>query len=346
MTLTVSQRRSVAAALGAAVLFGVTVPLAKRALGGESPWLVAGLLYLGSGLGLGVFALLQRRRWTMAASDIPWLAGAILSGGIVSPVLLMVGLGRGTASGASLLLVTEGVFTSVIAWVVFRENVDRRVFLGFVAITGGALLLLAEPAGQGMSIVSALFVVGACLGWAIDNTFTRKIALADAPQLAALKGLVAGVSNTTLALIVGARWPGAPIAAYVGLLGFVGYGASLVLFVIALRGLGAARTSAYFATGPFLGALGAIVLLDETPTLRLAGAGILMVIGVWLHLTEAHSHEHEHTELEHDHFHEHDDHHQHHPEAAAVAAQSHRHRHEPLRHRHAHFPDSHHSHDH
>ena len=346
MTWSGPQRSAIAAALGAAALFGLTVPLAKRTLAVESPWLVAGLLYLGSGIGLGILAVMQRRRWTVARSELPWLCGAILSGGVVAPVLLMLGLGRDTASGASLLLVTEGVLTSVIAWCVFRENVDRRVLLGFLAITAGVVVLLADSARDGVAPLPALFVLGACLFWAIDNTFTRKVALADAPQLAALKGLIAGATNAALAVAAGARWPAATTVAYVGLLGFLGYGASLVLFVVALRGLGAARTSAYFSTGPFLGATAAVVLLGEPATVQLVAAGLLMVIGVWLHLTESHSHEHEHAELVHDHFHAHDEHHRHHPDGAAVAPHAHPHRHERLRHRHAHFPDSHHTHDH
>ena len=346
MALSPQQRRAIGAALGAAALFGMTVPLAKQVLVGQSPWLIAGLLYLGSGVGLGALAIVQRRRWTVARADLRWLAAAILSGGIVAPVLLMLGLGGQPASGASLLLVTEGVFTSVIAWCVFRENVDRRVLLGFLAVTAGTILLLAAPAQHAVGAVPALYVLGACLGWAIDNTFTRKVALADAVQLAALKGLIAGVTNASLAFALGASWPSAPTVAYVGLLGFLGYGASLVLFVVALRGLGAARTSAYFASSPFVGALAAILILAEPVTASLVSAALLMLVGVWLHITESHAHEHEHEELVHDHFHEHDDHHRHHPDASAVAPHAHAHRHERLRHRHGHFPDAHHSHDH
>ncbi len=346
MTLSRQQRNAIAAALGAAALFGVTVPLAKQALLGESAWLIAGLLYLGSGTGLAVLAIVQRRRWTVARAELPWLAAAILSGGIIAPVLLMVGLGGQQGSSTSLLLVTEGVFTSIIAWCVFRENVDRRVFLGFLAVTAGAMLLLAGPAQHGVAVVPALYVLGACLAWAIDNTFTRKVALADAVQLAALKGLIAGATNAVLAIMQGARWPGVPTVAYVGLLGLLGYGASLVLFVVALRGLGAARTSAYFASGPFVGAVAAVLLLAEPVTASQVGAGLLMLAGVWLQLSESHSHEHEHEELVHDHFHEHDDHHRHHPDGTAVAPHAHPHRHDRLRHRHGHFPDAHHSHDH
>ena len=346
MALSRAQATAVAAALGAAALFGMTVPLAKRTLVGQSPWLLAGLLYLGSGVGLGILAAVQRRRWTVAGPDLKWLGGAILSGGVVAPVLLMLGLARETASGASLLLVTEGVLTSVIAWFAFREHFDRRVLLGFLAITAGAVLVLADSGRHGIPLVPALSVLGACLFWAIDNNFTRKVALADAPQLAALKGLIAGVTNTCLAVAAGASWPTPGTAAYVGLLGFLGYGASLVLFVIALRGLGAARTSAYFATGPFVGAAAAVALFGESASAWLLAAGLLMIVGVWLHLTESHSHEHEHAALVHDHFHAHDDHHRHHEDGAAVVPHAHPHRHGRLRHRHGHFPDAHHSHDH
>ena len=342
----------VGAALGAALLFGTGTPLAKLLLAGTSPWLLAGLLYLGSGLGLTLLRLLRRseRRARLAPGEWPWLAGAVLAGGVVGPVLLMWGLAGMPASGAALLLNAEGVFTAVIAWVVFRENVDRRIFIGMLAIVTGALVLSwpgQVQAGFGAAL-PALAVLGACLVWGIDNNLTRKVALADAVWLASVKGLAAGSTNLVVALALGAAWPSTPQVGGALAVGLVAYGFSLVLFVVALRHLGTARTGAYFSVAPFFGAMLAVVGLGEPVTTPLLIAGALMGIGVWLHLSERHEHGHGHGALEHEHEHEHDAHHRHeHDESIAPAAShTHRHRHEPMRHDHSHFPDAHHQHKH
>lgn len=347
----------IAAALAAAILFGIGTPLAKALLAGADPWLLAGLLYLGSGLGLAAWRRLRPplRRSPLARADRPWLAGAVVSGGVVGPLLLMWGLARMPASGAALLLNAEAVFTAVIAWVAFRENVDRRVFAGMLAIVAGAIVLtvLSGPARADLgSLLPALAVLGACLAWGIDNNLTRRVALADATSIAAIKGLAAGVTNLALALSFGAAWPSAwRVGGALGV-GFLAYGVSLVLFVVALRHLGAARTGAYFGVAPFFGATVAVVALGEPVTLPLLAAGMLMAVGVWLHLSERHDHVHEHEAIEHEHAHRHDAHHRHRHDPGenhdhgAEAPHTHRHRHAPLRHGHPHYPDAHHRHDH
>ena len=284
----------VAAALGAALLFGAGTPLAKRLLEGVGPWMLAGLLYLGSGLGL----LLLRRLRRAAPVQLPpgqwrWLAGAVLAGGVVGPVLLMFGLTRMPASGASLLLNAEAVFTAVLAWFVFRENVDRRVALGLLAIVAGAVLL-SIPTGANLGeIVPSLAVLGACLCWGIDNNLTRMVALNDAAWLAAVKGGVAGPVNLLIALAIGSAVPSGPSIAVALVVGFFAYGVSLVLFIIGLRHLGTARAGAYFSVAPFFGTVLALAF-GEPITVLLVLAALLMAIGVWLHLTERHEHEHEH----------------------------------------------------
>ena len=339
----------VAAALGAALLFGASTPLAKLLLGGVDPWLLAGLLYLGSGIGLAFLLVLSgRKRARLARGEWGWLAGAVLSGGVIGPVLLMWGLSRMAASSAALLLNAEAVFTALLAWFIFRENFDRRIALGMGLIVAGAVVL-SWPGEAGFGAAApALAVVGACLAWALDNNLTRKVALADARFIAMVKGLAAGATNTTLALALGALVPAISIAAMAGLLGFAGYGISLALFVRALRDLGTARTGAYFSTAPFAGALLGLALLREPVTYELVAASVLMAWGVWLHLTERHAHLHAHEPVEHSHEHEHDEHHRHeHPEPAAPGVRhTHRHRHEPMTHSHAHYPDSHHRHEH
>ena len=342
-------QQGIPAALGAAVLFGASTPLAKLLLGSISPWLLAGLLYLGSGLGLTLYRLLSRApRVRLPREEIGWLLGAVLAGGVVAPVLLMLGLAGMPASGASLLLNAEGVFTALLAWFAFRENVDRRIALGMVAIIAGALVLGWTGEARFGALWPALAVLGACLAWGLDNNLTRKVSLHDAVWLAAVKGLVAGAVNLTLALLLGATLPALPLLTGILLLGLLAYGVSLTLFVVALRHLGTARTGAYFSVAPFFGAVLAIVLLDEPVTWPLLLAGALMALGVWLHLTEHHQHEHQHTLLEHAHEHTHDEHHQHaHDSSVAPGTRhSHWHRHEPLAHTHAHFPDAHHQHGH
>ena len=341
--------RGAAAALVAALLFGAGTPLAKQLLGETSPWLLAGLLYLGSGLGL----FLLRRVRRVSAVSLNWketwcLAGAIGAGGIVGPVLLMWGLARMPASGASLLLNAEAVFTALLAWFVFRENFDRRIALGMALIVAGAVVLSWPQAVSFEELVPALAVLGACFAWALDNNLTRKVSLADATWTAMVKGLVAGASNIVLALFTGAALPSLVVIAAAGALGFFSYGLSLVLFVVALRQLGTARTAAYFSTAPFAGALLAIVFLRESPTLSLAAAAALMAAGVWLHLAERHAHPHRHEAIEHSHEHEHDAHHQHDHDASTRPGKRHTHvhRHEEMTHSHPHYPDSHHRHPH
>jgi drug/metabolite transporter (DMT)-like permease len=323
--------------------------LAKLLLGETSPWLLAGLLYLGSGIGLAAVRVLQRADSArIAPGEGRWLAGAVLSGGVLGPVLLMWGLSGMPASGAALLLNAEAVFTALLAWFVFRENFDRRIALGMALIVAGAVVLSwPTEAGFGAAL-PALAVIVACLAWGIDNNLTRKVALADARYVAMIKGLAAGVTNTGLALLLGARLPEWSVVGAAAMLGFLGYGISLVLFVVALRHLGTARTGAYFSTAPFAGAVVALVLLREPVTPSLGIAAALMAWGVWLHLTERHEHRHAHEPMEHSHEHEHDEHHRHaHGEPVAPGARhTHRHRHDGLRHSHPHYPDSHHRHDH
>ncbi len=345
----------VASALGAALLFGVSAPLAKVLLAQTSPWLLAALLYLGSGVGLWLVRRFQRAKSvTLAWRDWAWLAGAIVTGGIVAPVLLLTGLAGMSASQSSLLLNAESVLTAVLAWVVFKENVDRRIVLGMGAIVAGALVLSWPASATAMAGSAAstfwptLTVLGACLAWAIDNNLTRKVSLNDAGFIAMAKGLSAGVTNLVLAIGMGAVWPGWETTLSAGVLGFLSYGASLALFVLALRHLGASRTGAYFSVAPFFGALVAVLLLHEPVTPQLLMAAALMALGVWLHLSEHHVHEHDHEEIAHSHAHVHDEHHQHEHAASLVPEVSHQHwhRHQAMRHSHAHFPDAHHRHPH
>ncbi len=342
------RRPGIVAALGAALLFGTGTPLAKWLLDAVDPWMLAGLLYLGSGIGLAIYRRAIRAPGVrLPRNELPWFAGAIVAGGIVGPVLLMAGLTAMPASGASLLLNFEGVFTALLAWFAFRENFDRRIALGMLAIVAGAAVLSWPGEARLGDLWPTLAVLGACLAWAIDNNLTRKVSLTDASWIASMKGLAAGSVNLALALSLGTALPALPALAAALAVGFLAYGVSLALFVVGLRHLGAARTGAYFSVAPFFGALLA-VLMGEAVTLALLVAGTLMALGLWLHLTERHEHPHAHEEQWHDHEHVHDEHHQHahDGEAVAGASHSHWHRHESLMHAHTHFPDAHHQHRH
>jgi drug/metabolite transporter (DMT)-like permease len=338
-------------ALSSAALFGAAPPLSKLLLEEVGPFMLAGLLYLGAGVGLAIYRLLCRgrggveREAPLARSDLPWLAAAIAMGGIVAPVLLMAGLARSTASSSALLLNLEGLATMGIAWLVFRENVDRRLLAGALAILAGAVLLSWE--GRGISFgTGAVLVAAACLAWGIDNNLTRKISATDPAVITIVKGLVAGSVNVAIALASGGTLPVVGYILAAGVVGFLGVGVSLVLFILALRHLGTARTGAYFSLAPFIGAVLAIALLDEPVTLQLLLSGILMGIGLWLHLAERHGHDHTHEALEHEHGHSHDDHHRHEHDGLVSEPHSHGHRHEPMRHSHVHYPDVHHRHPH
>lgn len=337
-------------ALGSAALFGAAPPLSKLLLDAVNPFMLAGLLYLGAGVGLAVFRLLRGAEARageaqLARRDIPWLVLAIGMGGIVGPVLLMFGLTLNTASSSALLLNLEGLATMAIAWLIYRENVDRRLLFGAFAILAGAVLLSWEGKGVAFNL-GALLVAGACLAWGLDNNFTRKISATDPVVIAMLKGLVAGVVNVGLGFIAGASFPAASFVAAAAAVGFFGIGVSLVMFILALRHLGTARTGAYYSLAPFIGALLAIAVVGDPLTLKLAIAGLLMGVGLWLHLSERHDHEHDHQALEHEHSHVHDEHHQHHHDGPVTEPHSHLHRHAPMRHAHAHYPDLHHRHDH
>ena len=343
----------VSAALASALLFGASTPLAKYLLGQMSPWMLAGLLYLGSGLGLFLYrALRGAARPRLNPGEMRWLVAAVVCGGGIAPVLLMYGLSAMPSSHASLLLNAEAVLTAGLAWMVFKENVDRRIALGMAAIVAGALLLSwpqPQAGGSGLTLSwlwPACAVVLACFFWALDNNFTRKVSLADASWIACVKGLAAGASNLLLAFLAGAALPGLGRTVAAMGVGLLAYGVSLALFVVGLRHLGSSRAGAYFSTAPFVGALFSVVCLAEPLSWPLAAAAVLMAVGIYLHLTEHHAHMHTHEALEHEHAHVHDEHHAHEHIPAVQGAHSHRHTHEPMAHDHAHYPDAHHRHGH
>jgi len=312
-------RHAVILALLSAGLFGVSTPAAKALLGSMEPTILAGLLYCGAGLGVAVLRRVTHLvrpeshapEVALSRKELPWLGGAIAAGGIVGPILLMTGLVRTEAATASLLLTLEGVATALMAWFIFQENFDRRIAIGMACLVLGAIVLSWSGQPTLTGLFGPLAVVGACIAWGLDNNLTRKVSLADPLQIVELKGLIAGPVNLALGFLAGGQLLDLFSVAAAAAIGFLGYGVSLALFVLALRHLGTARTGAYFSTAPFFGAIVAIVFLREPLTIELLIAGLLMAVGVWLHITEHHEHEHVHEPMEHAHPHIHDAHHQH-----------------------------------
>ncbi|WP_400770454.1 DMT family transporter [Methylosinus sporium] len=348
--------KAISYALLSAALFGVSTPAAKLLLADIDQRILAGLLYCGAGVGVALLRRLPLRlglairaeEATLGGSDWAWMGAATLAGGVAGPLLLMFGLAHAEAATASLLLTLEGVFTAAIAWFVFREPFDRGIALGMALIVAGSLCLAWSGAPSLSGALGPLAIAAACLAWAVDNNLTRRVSLSDPLQIVQIKGMVAGAVNLGIGLFAGAHLPSVSLIGAASVVGFLGYGLSLALFVLALRHLGAARTGAYFSTAPFLGAAVSVVALREPLTLQLvAGAG-LMGAGVWLHLTESHEHEHSHEAVEHSHSHVHDEHHRHgdHSDHENGQPHTHWHAHEPLLHAHPHTPDTHHRHDH
>jgi drug/metabolite transporter (DMT)-like permease len=281
-------------ALASALLFGSSTPLSKVLVGDLHPVLLAAVLYLSSGLGLLLVRLCQRLLFQRMPNTTArlgvigslWLGGAILSGGVIAPILLMVGLTRTAGSTASLLLNLEGVLTALLAWLVFGEQFKRRLALGMASIVAGAIILSWQGEPRFTTLLGPLLVVAACLAWAIDNNLTRKVSSSDPVMLAMLKGLVAGTFTLCVAFSIGAIKADPRVIGAASLVGFINYGISNVLFVLALRELGTARTAVYYSTAPFFGALIAVIVLQETVTTSFLAAAILMGLGVFLHLTE------------------------------------------------------------
>lgn len=280
-------------ALAAALLFGASTPFAKIFLRDINVWSLAGILYLGAGVGLLILFLIRpfigfktNSPSPLRRGDWTWLASSTVFGGILAPLLLMNGLARTEASAASLLLNLETVFTVALAWFVFMEPFYRRVLWGMILILSGAVLLSWPDHVVVIRFWGPALVVASCLCWAIDNNVTRKIAEKDPLQIAMMKSLAAGATNVSLAVVWHVPFPKAPVLWAAGTMGFFCYGVSLCCFILSLRHLGTSRTSAVFSLAPFVGAGLSALVLAEPFSARLWGAGLLMGLGLWLYLTE------------------------------------------------------------
>jgi drug/metabolite transporter (DMT)-like permease len=331
-----------------AALFGISAPVAKLLVSDIAPVALAGLLYLGAFLGLAVFRISPLgsggEEAALKRSEVPYLIGSIVSGGVIAPILLMTGIASVTGIASSLLLNLEGVATALIAWIAFREVVGRRTWTALALMTGAGVLLALETGGGETSGFGAALIVMAMFFWGLDNNLTSKIAGTGPRRIAMLKGLVAGTASLSLAFLLGQAPPlGIEMLAAL-LLGSLSYGASLVLFILALDSLGPARTGAFFALGPFIGAVASVLLLGEIPELAMLPAGALMAVGAYLLLTERQTHLHWHPRVVHAHVHDHGAGHDHqHPQGIA-GSHSHEHVHEAVLHEHDGTQDDHHRH--
>ncbi|MBM3294360.1 MAG: DMT family transporter [Candidatus Aminicenantes bacterium] len=341
-------------AFGAAVLFGLSTPLAKMLLRDISPLALAGCLYLGAFSGLVLFEagrrLLARSASAAAAltsRDLPWLFGAVIAGGVIGPAALLFGLDRLQGVTASLLLNLEAPATAILAVLLFREQAGRRLWIALSAMTGAGVFLSWNPASGSFAWSGALLILAAMTAWGLDNNLTRVISGKDAVRIAQIKGLVAGTFAWAAALALGQRIPSGPMLVYGLALGAAGYGLSLVLYIRALAGLGAFRAGAVFSAAPFVGALASLAILGDRPSWTMGLGALLMLFGAWSILGERHAHPHRHPRVVHTHRHRHDNgHHDHDHEAPAAESHSHGHVHEEGGHSHGHWPDLHHRHGH
>jgi drug/metabolite transporter (DMT)-like permease len=349
------RKRPLFEVLFSAALFGLSAPFSKLLLRGIDPLFLAGLLYLGAFLGLAASSAVRRivrPRTSLAPAalsghDVPWLAGAILCGGIIGPIALMLGLQRMSGSAASLLFNLEGLMTALIAVLIFGEQASRRLWLALGAMTGAGVILSWDPGTGSFAWTGGLLILLAMAAWGADNNFTRQIADKDAGRIARAKGWTAGLFSLTLAVFLGRPLPGWKIAAAGLLLGALSYGLSLVLYIRGLAGLGAFRAGAFFSVGPFIGAAASTLILSETPRWSMAPGALLMAGGVLVILLERHAHGHRHERLAHAHPHGHaDGHHAHAHGETSSRPHAHEHVHEAAEHSHAHWPDIHHRHGH
>ena len=335
-------------ALLAAALFGVSMPLVQQFGAGLGAFSTAALLYAGA----AAVGVLSRqpigREARLQRGDLPRLLAMAGFGAVVGPVALAWGLQHTSGTSASLMLTLEALFTAVLAWRLYRETLDGRVWTAMaLLLAGGIVLVLDQGRAGGAQLWGLLAVLLATAAWGVDNTLSRALAERDPGQVVMAKALLGASATLLLAVILGEPLPSAIAALALFAIGATGYGLSLRFYLLAQRAFGAARTGSVFAFAPFIGAAFAVALGDRSASGLMALGSALMLAGVVLHLAESHGHAHAHDALAHEHAHRHDDgHHDHVHDPMPAGEHSHRHGHEAVQHAHAHVPDAHHAHRH
>lgn len=336
-------------AIASAVAFGLTTPVIAWAGGDVRPLITAALLYAGAALAAVAMRLRARSSGrSLARPDLPRIIVIAIVGAAIAPVCLVWGLARTGATSGSLILNLEAVLTVLLAWIIYREPLGRRLILAVMLMAGGgAVLALDVTARSSAGLLGAAAVAGATLGWAVDNTLTRALADRDPLQVIAAKGVLGATLTGALSVIRGESLPSTWSVVVLLACGATGYGVSLRLYLLAQRRIGAARTGSVFALAPFVGAASAWGLGDRNASRSMAAAAACFGIAVYLHLSERHAHEHVHESFDHAHAHRHDDgHHDHVHDPSVAGEHTHAHHHERVTHAHDHAPDIHHGHAH
>lgn len=339
-------------AILAASLFGISSPISKLLLVEIPPTLMSSLLYLGAGVGMlainyikGI-SKIEKIEAQMTKKEMPYILGMVILD-IAAPICLMLGLTMTTSANASLLNNFEIVATSIIALLIFKEAIGKRMWISISLITLSSIILSFEDVGSFTFSIGSIFVLMACLCWGFENNCTRMLSLKDPLQIVVVKGFGSGFGSLIIALVLKQHSTNLLYIAMALLLGFVAYGLSIYFYIMAQRELGAARTSAYYAIAPFIGVLLSIIIFSQQITISFIIALVIMIIAAFFAGVEHHKHIHIHEEITHEHRHNHiDNHHNHVHEYRIESEHSHVHTHEKAEHIHKHTPDMHHAHPH
>lgn len=338
-------------AILAATFYGVSTPISKLLMHELPPAFLAALLYLGAGFGMAIINLFRikgrnnQKEARITKPDLPYIIGMVILD-IVAPIALMFGLSMTTPANASLLNNFEIVATSLIALLIFKEAIGKRMWIAIVLITLASIILSFEDITSLSFSIGSILVIFACLCWGFENNYTRKLSLKDPLQIVVVKGLGSGVGALIIAIAIREFSFNLIFIIFALLLGFLAYGLSIYLYILAQRELGAARTSAYYAVAPFIGVGLSFIVFNQSISTTFFVALVIMVLGAYFAATERHKHMHIHEFIEHEHRHNHEDGHHDHTHGYPVTEHSHPHKHELKTHEHTHTPDMHHNHGH
>jgi drug/metabolite transporter (DMT)-like permease len=338
-------------AILAALCYVISTPFSKLLLNNIPPVFIAGLVYIGAGLGMLFINLLRsknvpKKEAKITIKELPYTITMVLLD-VFAPIFLMIGLSKSTSATASLLNNFEIVATSTIALIIFKESIGKRTWIAIVFITIASIILSVDDLFSIKLSVGAVFVLLACVCWGFENNCTSKLSLKDPFEIVIIKGIGSGLTSLAIAFITKQYSLEIKYILITLMLGFIAYGLSVYFYIYAQRNLGAARTSAYYALAPFIGVGLSFIIFNEFPTVSYLIALGIMVTGVYFTAFEKHEHLHTHQFIEHEHRHNHNDgHHNHTHETLINGEHNHFHIHNLMEHKHQHTPDLHHSHEH